>query len=307
MRYSVLIPTFNAGNICEEQILHLGSQVGLDPCRVLVIDSSSTDGTADYYRKWGARVLEIPQANFDHGGTRRLGVEKLRDSEIVVLMTQDSIPVCKDAIKELVACFEDPSVGVAYGCQLPRDAAGPIESHARIYNYPEGVSQIRDLSSRVVMGLKAAFCSNSFAAYRVSALDDIGGFPESSFFGEDQIASSRMLLAGWRLMYCGSAKVVHSHGYTVVEDFKRNFDVGVFHSRNKWLINEFGHAESQGFAFVRSELKYLWRVQRILIPESLLRTITKYLGYRFGLIESYLPRALKKKLSMASYYWARGA
>ena len=56
-----------------------------------MIDSGSTDGTVEYLRQRGVRVIEIPNAEFNHGATRNLGVAEAR-SEIVALVTQDACP-----------------------------------------------------------------------------------------------------------------------------------------------------------------------------------------------------------------------
>ena len=65
----------------------------------------------------------------------------------------------------------------------PGRGANPIEAHARLFNYPP-VSAIRSLEDAAAMGFKAIFFSNSFGAYRRTALEQVGGFPKESNFGE---------------------------------------------------------------------------------------------------------------------------
>ena len=86
------------------------------------------------------------------------------------------------------------------------------------------------------IGIKAAFLSNSFAAYRRSALESVGGFPSDTIFGEDTFAAAKMLLNGWKIAYSAEATVYHSHNLTFIEEFRRYFDIGVFHSREKWFM-----------------------------------------------------------------------
>lgn len=304
-RSAVIIPTYNAASHFDVLSTALATQRGLDRQQVLVIDSSSRDDTADLFRKWGAKVHVIPQEDFDHGGTRRLGAELAEDAEFLVYLTQDAIPVGDQSLARLLSAFEAPSIGMAYGCQLPRPRANGIERHARLANYPPDVAEDRSLDDRKKSGIKTVFCSDSFAAYRRTALDAVGSFPHSAFFAEDQIVAGRMLLAGWQLAYRGSAKVVHSHDYSVTQDFKRYFDVGVFHARNPWLLQEFGRAEGEGLRFVKSELRHLWSTDPARIPTAITRTFIKYAGYRLGKLESHLSTGLKRRMSMSAYYWAR--
>lgn len=302
---AVIIPTFNAMGHFRDLVAGLECQTGLSRNQVLIIDSSSKDDTAEHFRRWGASVQVIPQSEFDHGGTRRLAAKLAKPAEFLVFMTQDAIPAEPSSLQRLLDAFENSAVGVAYGCQLPRTTARGIERHARLMNYPPDVCEERSLDDRARLGIKTVFCSDSFAAYRRSALDSVDGMPESAFFAEDQIVAARMLLKGWRLAYRGDAKVTHSHGYSITQDFKRYFDVGVFHGRNEWMLQTFGKAEGEGLRFVKSELRHLLANEPHLIPSAIIRTFAKYGGYRLGKLERRLPARVKRQLSMAPYYWAR--
>ena len=71
---ALIIPTYNAAQLWPA--LSEGIRVqSLVPDQVIVIDSSSTDGTAELARKEGFTVIEIPQRDFNHGGTRQMGAE----------------------------------------------------------------------------------------------------------------------------------------------------------------------------------------------------------------------------------------
>ena len=300
-RYRVIIPTYQAGRHLDALLLALRAQQ-LDPRDVLVVDSSSRDDTAERFRAFGAEVLAIPQSDFNHGGTRRMAVQHCADAEFLIVMTQDAIPA-PGAFNRLLAAFGDIKIGMAYGRQQPRPQARAIERHARLVNYPDQASVVRRYEDRARYGVKTTFSSNSFAAYRASALLQIGNFPEESFFGEDQITAGRLLMAGWKLAYVSEAAAIHSHGYSVMDDFRRYFDIGVFHSRNRWLLESFGRAEGEGLRFIKSELAYLLKHEPLSIPSAMLRTLLKYAGYRLGMMEARFSPSAKKKLSMAPYYW----
>jgi rhamnosyltransferase len=180
--------------------------------------------------------------------------------------------------------------------------AGPMEAHARYFNY-SSQSSLRDLDDRKRFGFKTIFISNSFAAYRREALMAVGGFPRDVIFGEDTITAARLLLSGWKIAYVAEAKVYHSHSYTWIQDFKRYFDIGVLHVRESWLLSEFGGTGGEGSRFVRSELNYLWPRYWWLIPSASIRTALKLTGYRLGRIERRLSLRLKRRLSMHHRFW----
>jgi rhamnosyltransferase len=303
-RTKAVVLTYNAEKYLAQLIPALAGQ-GLMPEQFLVIDSSSADATVGQFRKFGAQITVIPQSEFDHGGTRKRAAELCGDAEFLIYLTQDAIPAAPDSFAKLLEAFKNPSVGIAYGRQLPRPQARAIERHARLENYPACPSEVRTLGDKARLGVKTIFCSDSFAAYRVKALDAVGGFPESAFFAEDQIVAGRMLLADWSLAYCSESEVIHSHDYTVKQEFQRYFDVGVFHARNAWILQSFGAAEGAGLRFLRSQFAYLWANEPWSIPSAVLRTFAKYAGYRLGRIEAQLSNALKRRLSMSPHYWIK--
>jgi len=274
------IPTLNAGNIWGEFVYALQTQT-LQPSEILVLDSSSTDGTPELARRDSCRVVTIPHAEFRHGGTRQHAAELASGADVLVYLTQDSILADANALARLTAVFEDASVGAAYGRQLPRPGANPIEAHARLFNYPP-VSAIRSLESTAAIGFKAIFFSNSFGAYRRTALEQAGGFPRESNFGEDTVMAARLLQSGWRIAYIAEAQVHHSHAYSYREEFRRYYRIGQLHVNEPWLLRDFGKASGEGRKFAMSEIQYLSRHAPWLIPEAMLRTGLKYLGYRSG-------------------------
>lgn len=268
----------------------------------LVIDSASDDGTPELLAVAGVRVHSIPRQEFKHGATRQLAVELCPDADILIFMTQDALLATPDSLVNLAASFSDPKIGAAFGRQLPQTVAGPIETHARIFNYPP-ISRVKSLADIPILGIKTAFISNSFAAYRRSALEAVGGFPSHCIVSEDTFVAAKMLLAGWQISYCAEAQVHHSHRYNYFQEFQRYFDIGVFHACEPWVRKRLGGAEGEGRRFFISEMKFLLNRAPHLLLSACLRTVIKYLGFRIGLAERYLPIGLKRRLSMQKSFW----
>ena len=301
-RVSLLVPTLNAGAAWPVWIAALLAQ-SRRPDRVLVMDSQSRDATVEQAEKAGFEVVTVQRSLFNHGGTRRAGVQRLMaDTDLLVCLTQDAVLADSTALARLLAAFEDPQVGAAYGRQLPAGDASAIAAHARTFNYPAESATVT-LQDRERLGIKVCFLSNSFAAYRVRDLLTAGNFPERVILGEDACVAGRLLLAGKAVAYRADACAVHSHNYSLVEEFRRYFDTGVFHARQRWLLEAFGSASGEGLRFVWSELGYLagrapWR-----IPEALARTGLKWLGYRLGRGERWIALAVKRRLGMFRSFW----
>src|ERR1700730_8703057 len=91
----VVIPTFQAAKHLPHCLPPL-LQSPLKP-RILVIDSSSTDGTVAIAREMGVETLVIPQNEFNHGMTREKGRRHLQ-THISVMLTQDAYASSPDAL-----------------------------------------------------------------------------------------------------------------------------------------------------------------------------------------------------------------
>jgi len=299
---ALIIPTLNGGQRFEQLLASISSQL-YKPYRKIVIDSASRDQTVKVAKGFEFEVVSISRDAFNHGRTRQQGAEMVEDADIIMFLTQDAVLADSEALSKLVSCFSNSDVGAAYGRQLPYVDSTPLEAHARLFNYTAD-SRVKSLQDAPKIGIKTAFISNSFAAYRRSALMSIGGFPSDTILGEDTYVAAKMLLNGWKIAYCAEAEVYHSHNYSFIQEFKRYFDIGVFQSRESWIREKFGKAEGEGFRYVISEWKYLWsHHHKSSIPAAFLRTVAKYFGYKLGLIEDILPISLKRMISMHHRYW----
>lgn len=301
---TVIIPTYNAEAFIKPLLKSLLAQE-IDGLEILVIDSSSTDDTVSICREFGIRPHVIPKSEFDHGGTRTAAA-RMAGGEILIFMTQDVLPASNEAIGRLTSPFSSSKVAAAFGRQLPHPEASPLTRHLRHFNYPSR-SYSRTLKDAKKYGIKAAFLSNAFTAYRKSALEEIGWFKNGLILSEDSYAGAKLLLAGYELRYVAEAEVYHSHEYSLSEEFRRYFDIGVFYAQEKWMMELLGRPEGEGLRFVRSQLSFLMQERLFfLIPESIIRILGKYAAFKLGLRARRLPLCVKKGLSMNKGWWERG-
>lgn len=303
MRLQIIIPVYKPDERLGELLEMLKKQTAKN-ISVLILDSGSDK---KYLKKAqrldNVKIKDIDSREFNHGGTRRLAAAECRECDIYVYMTQDAIPADETAIEKLSEAFKNKKIGCAYGRQLPHKGAGFFAGTAREFNYPPQ-SYIRRLEDKKSYGIKTAFLSDSFAAYRKEALEEAGGFPEDVILGEDMYTAAKMLMKGWEAAYVAEARVYHSHSYTVWQEFRRYFDTGVFHAREGWLIKEFGRAEGEGKRFVMHEAREILKKKRPqLLIGMAVRDGIKYLGYALGKKEKYISEKIKAKLSMNKGYW----
>jgi rhamnosyltransferase len=301
-RVVLLVPTCNPGHRWSEFLTALQSQ-DTPPCQVVVLDSESTDGSAQAAHALGHTVHTVQRSQFNHGGTRQAGLDQYAQSaDFAIFLTQDAILAHPEALAQLLAAFDDPQVAAAYGRQLPNANATPIAAHARWFNYPP-VGHTVTVHDKTSKGIKTCFLSNSFAAYRLSTLRQVGGFAPDLILGEDMHLAARLLLAGHAIRYQASAQVHHSHNYALKEEMARYFDTGVFHARQSWLMGTFGGAGNEGLKFMASEIRHLWQHAPLQLPQALLRSLFKAAGFKLGRSSAYFPVGLNKRLSMHKGYW----
>ena len=300
-RAGVIVPTWNAGRYWPQFEASLQKQ-GIAPDRVLIIDSSSSDDTHDLVKKAGYRLEVIPQESFRHGATRQLAAELMPNPEILVYLTQDALLCGDKPLEKLVSAFANPEVGGCYGRQLPRPQAGPIERHARLFNYP-ATPDLRSFADRKALGIRTAFFSDSFAAYRRTALNEAGGFPDHTIVSEDVTVAARMLIGGWKIAYQPDATVIHSHDLSIRQEFLRYFDIGVHHGREAWILDAFGRAGGEGTQFVTSQARYLFQNQPSLLVWATLRNASKWCAYQLGRRENCMPQVVKEALSAQRGFW----
>jgi rhamnosyltransferase len=301
VRVALLIPTLNAGERWAE-LLETVQLQELKFTRKFIIDSGSSDQTVDLAVKHGFEILKIDKSAFDHGYARQLLVNEVSDCDILVFLTQDSLLNGPSAVDRLIKAFDDENVGLAYGRQLPNKDAKILETHARLFNYPSD-SMTKELADKHKLGIKTASCSNSFAAYRLSALNEVGGFPFNTIMAEDVIVGGKMLINGWKIAYVGESEVYHSHSYSLIEEFRRYFDIGVYHSTNRWLLDEFGNAEGEGLRYLVSEFKYVLKKNILVLPKMIASIGVKLIGYKLGMNYKSLSLAHRKKFSMHKAFW----
>lgn len=320
MTLDVIIPVYKPDKRFDRLFTMLLSQ-SLKPDRIILLNTeteeftnevltSRLEGLMKKQRIYGKKQIDVHVAairkeEFDHGGTRRFGVS-LSNADYFVMMTQDAIPADDYLLERLISGLQQEGCAVAYARQGATLNSSMVEQYTRLFNYPK-TSSIKSKENLDRLGIKTYFCSDVCAAYRRSAYEEVGGFVEKTIFNEDAIIAARLIAADYRIAYVAEARVTHSHNYTLREQFKRNFDLGVSHAEYHDVFASVS-AEKEGSRLVMRTLEYLLGQRRYMdVMDLIFQSAAKLLGYQLGKRYRMLPKELVLKLtSNPGYFCVKG-
>lgn len=298
---SIIIPTRNAEGYIKELIDKLNTQT-INPLEIIIIDTASKDNTKTICESYDlVKFIQINDGEFDHGGTRNRAAREA-NGDILIFMTQDALPENELFIEELIKSLGKNSIVASYGRQVAREEAGPLEIFARKFNYPNKdiIKTKEDIDK---LGVKTFFLSNVCSAFVKDEFWKVNGFPEKTIMNEDMIISSKLIFSDKKVFYASKARIIHSHQYTYIQQFKRNFDVGVVFVDSSEYFNGV-KSESEGIKYVKQSAKYLIKIGKAyLIPHLIIDSGFRFIGYKAGKNYKKIPMKLVKKMSMHSFYF----
>src|SRR4030042_3906700 len=281
MEISIIIPTLNAG-VYIEKLLSLLRAQDTKPLEIIIIDSSSRDNTIDITKRFGAKTIIIPGHTFNHGKTRNLAAVEAR-GDILVFMTQDALPQDNTLLSKLTAPIQISDIAATFGRHIPRSDASPLEVFARQFSYPDPPS-IKAIDDIKRYGIKTFRFTNVCSAIKKELFLKAGMFPEGIRANEDMLMAAKLILNGYKVTYVPDAKVIHSHNCSLLQQFRRYYNIGSSFKNNSWIL-KYARAEGEGIRFIKEQASFvLKRHKYFWIPYIFLESMTKYAGYRIGLI-----------------------
>jgi glycosyltransferase involved in cell wall biosynthesis len=256
---SVVIPAYNGGLMlkeCVESVIHQNTTFSFD---VLLIDSSSTDGSIELVRDYpSVFVHKISQKEFGHGKTRNLGAQLARGS-FVAFLTQDAIPANRFWLENLVRpLVSDDRVAGVFGAHIAHLHHSPL-TDSDLFNHfyqwllsnhsvpislthPDPSSELPD---------HEIFYSDNNSCLRKSIWESIP-YPDV-VYGEDQLWAELILKAGHKKAYAPMAVVCHSHEYGFRETLLRaNTE---WHYFNEYHGKKLPHAKPDLYDMVQRSLQ----------------------------------------------------
>ncbi|MBQ5475347.1 MAG: glycosyltransferase [Lachnospiraceae bacterium] len=277
----VIIPTYKPDKTFISLVKKLAEQHD-KPNKIIVINTDKEYLDEDKYKDLFENIEfhHIEKETFNHGLTRNEGT-KYSDARYILFMTQDAVPADNYLITELLRPFKnDSGVKLSYARQLPKKHCNYVERYTRRFNYPvEDIVKTKD--SLKSMGIKAIFCSDVCAMYDREYFLENGGF-EKTDFNEDQLFAYKLLMNGDTLYYASAARVFHSHNYSYIQQYKRNFQIGRTQKERAEIYDSIS-SESEGIKMVKAALSHMIRHNRwYMIPDLILCSGFKFIGFKMG-------------------------
>ena len=299
---SIILLSYNGGSLTREALAAVLAQQTERTFQVIVIDSGSSDGSVEYLRQQPVQLVQISNSEFGHGATRNQGA-RMADSPLLVFLSQDAVPATMDWLDNLLAPLANPGVGAVYGRQLPRDTH-ICERFFLEQTYPP-VPRRRTLNPGKPLTLRDIFLSNVHSACRTEVWEQCP-FDEGLVMCEDQQWAKDILSHGYEIVYEPKAAVYHSHRYTPLQAFKRNFDTGA--SLRHVTQGRIGTSPGEFLSYVVKECRLAAREASILhVPYVLLYEASRLAGFAVGTLEPWLPTRLKVRLSQHRRHWQKEA
>jgi rhamnosyltransferase len=198
MQCSVVIRTYNEARHLPRLLEGIAHQSYRD-VETILVDSGSTDGTADIAAAYGARIVHIAPDEFTFGRSLNLGIQAAT-CELIVVASAHVYPVYPDWIESLLRPLQNANVAVAYGKQRGTAKSRFSEKQLFLQWFPD-----RDLLVQ-----NNPFCNNANCAIRRSLWQQ---HPyDETLTGLEDLAWARWAQSqGREVAYVARAEVVHVH------------------------------------------------------------------------------------------------
>lgn len=302
MKVDAVIPAYKPGHDLRELVEKLLDQtVRLGRIIIINTDREFFD-EKEYLIAPAVEVVHITRHEFDHAGTRDMGL-RMSDADYVLFMTMDAIPKDNYLVEKLLSGFRRAdNIAVSYARQLPKKDCNRIEQITREFNYP-AQSRVQTSDDIKELGIKAYFCSDVCAMYDRKKYIEQGGFIKKTIFNEDMIMAYKFLMAGYGVYYKADACVIHSHNYSNMQQFHRNFDLGVSQADNPEVFANIS-SESEGARYIFKMTSLLIRNKAAYyIPYFYINSVFRLAGYKLGKAYRRLPESFVMACTMNKNYW----
>jgi GT2 family glycosyltransferase len=201
---AVIVPTYRRPGLAARLVHEVLAQA-LAGTEVVVVDQSPP---AEAVAVADPRVVVLRRATPGLPAARNAGVAAT--TAPVVVFFDDDVTLAPGCLAAHLAAYTDPTIG---------GVAGRIREERLRTNAPPGTCRV-DRGGRVRVHLdgddpaEVATAKGAHMSFRRTALEDAGPFDEGyagTAFLEDADLCTRVVEAGWRLVYVPGAAVTHAH------------------------------------------------------------------------------------------------
>ncbi|PWU21619.1 MAG: hypothetical protein C5B50_01285 [Verrucomicrobia bacterium] len=208
---SIVVRSFNEGWALRDTLPAITAQE-YKSWELIVIDSGSTDGSAELIRKAHPRhFIQIEPGQYNPSRVLNLGMQLAR-SEFGIFLNADATPQGTDWLRPMVMALQDPQTAAVFGRQVPRLDCQAVFAHdyERCFGPNRESTRWPHFFSMVSSGLRKDIWAKR-------------GFLETMQYSEDDEYTRWCRTQGYNVVYCPKSVVMHSHNYTPDQAYRRSF------------------------------------------------------------------------------------
>jgi GT2 family glycosyltransferase len=227
-RVSVIIATWNAGQVLGRCLESIARQVVSDGFETIVVDNASTDCTAEVLARHRDRVSVITNDhNAAYSGGNNTGATAAR-GRVLFFLNSDTELLGPDVLERLADAVEASGVGIAGpmlvnpdGSLQPSCAAHPGVARALLvasglHRLLPDAALVRVEPERWSHGraVDVGWVKGAAVAVRADVFRELGGF-WTTLYGEEQDLAYRAQARGARVRFEPAAKVMHIGNFSL--------------------------------------------------------------------------------------------
>lgn len=208
---SIILRSYNEGWALRQTLPALRAQ-NYKNWELIVIDSGSSDGSADLIRAFGPKhFVRIQPHEYNPSRVMNHGM-CLAQSEMGIFLNADATPQGDNWLRPLVEGLKDPSTAAVFGRQIPRPDCEAVYAcdYDRCFGERRESKKWDHFFSMVSSGLRKDIWSKR-------------GFLEKLQYAEDDEYTRWAKAQGYKVVYVENSVVMHSHNYTPAQAYKRSF------------------------------------------------------------------------------------
>jgi len=197
-RVSAVIRAYNEGKHIG-RLLEGFEQQTVKPDEIILVDSGSTDDTAEIARAAGCRIVHIDKSEFSFGRALNRGCAAAT-GDVLLFASAHVYPLYNTHVEHLVGAFDRDGVAIAYGRQVGDERTKFSESRVMLKWFP----------NQNIWDQRHPFSNNANAAVLKSAWQE-SPYDEALTGLEDLDFAKKALAAGHKIAYVADAPIVHVH------------------------------------------------------------------------------------------------
>lgn len=234
MTVDIICPLYQAEKYIEKLHHSLLSQKNVSINNIHYILTESTDNTEVILNKMNISYQKIKRSEFSHSLVREQAVRRIDDNpDIICFITQDIVIEREDWLEKLIEPIITNKVAATYSRQLSK--FNNIEKYTREYNYPEK-SFIKSKNDIESLGLRTFFSSDAASAIKKDIFLKLNAYDGKNLpISEDMYLTYKLIMNGYKVMYCSDSVIYHSHNFKLKDLYKRYKLTGKFLKENEYL------------------------------------------------------------------------